>query len=242
MLDPNNKILPSHLPKKQAGLSLLEILMALAIGIFLLLGASSFFISNLKTQTNNLRANTLNQDIRQATMFITRDLRRAGYSADIVTNAFNGIRLCKSDNSAAPCAELNTNATDHCILYRYDRNKNGGAADNDELLGFSLVNNQIFYRSTGNNMNNCASDANNIWVPLTDSSIRVTQLKFCYLNANTDTNANALPPAVCSVLPTGGARITNLAIYIEAELSSDASVKTRTIEVIRLFNAPIRAS
>jgi len=237
--------------KKQEGLTLIEILVSLAIAMFLLLGLSSFFIKNLQTQSDTIKASTLNQDLRQAVMLISRDIKRAGYSGDSVTNSFNTIRICDSDDENAPCdsiadADAPTQADNTinnlCILYTYDRNKSGGVPNMPEYNGFKLVNDALFYRNFGDNLNNCKADSNNSWVQLTDNNIKINQLKFCYLDASTDTKGKQLNLSNCKLLPSGGERINNIVLYIDAELKSDSSVKSKYIEVIRLYNSPIKAS
>lgn len=250
MLISNNYHIKSDL-KKQNGLTLIEILVSLAISMFLLLGLSSFFIKNLQTQSDTVKASTLNQDLRQAVMLISRDIKRAGYSGDTVTNSFNTIRICDSDNNQVPCDSIadatktdqaDNSLNDLCILYTYDRNKNGGVPNTPEYNGFKLENNRLFYRTFGDNSNNCESNTQNRWVQLTDNNIRINSLKFCYIDASTDTKGKQLNSEDCKLIPSGGQRINNIAVYIDAELVSDSSVKSKFVEVIRLYNSPIKAS
>ncbi|WP_273431459.1 prepilin-type N-terminal cleavage/methylation domain-containing protein [Chitinibacter tainanensis] len=228
----------------QRGVSLIEILIAIAIGMFLLLGLSSFLVNNIQTQGSNLKTNTLNQDIRQIASLISKDIRRAGYSGSTATNSFNNIRNCTSDSDTLPCTNSDpSTTTNHCILYTYDRNKSGGTPESNEFGGFRLNNGTIQMRTGGDTLNSCIPDTNNTWVDTTDRNIEITDLRFCYISnaTNSNTNASQLPPATCNALPSTG-RVNHIAVYIEGRLRSDNSVSTRNIEVIRLYNSPVRAA
>ncbi|MBK6867741.1 MAG: prepilin-type N-terminal cleavage/methylation domain-containing protein [Burkholderiales bacterium] len=75
--------------RHQAGLTLVELLVGIAIGLFLIAGATSLFLSNLDASRRLLLETRLNQNIRSAAELITRDLRRAGYWDQAVTTIGN---------------------------------------------------------------------------------------------------------------------------------------------------------
>lgn len=62
-----------------AGFSLVELLVSLATGLFLLAGVMGIFSATLSSQGSSLKATRLNQELRSALDLISRDLRRAGY-------------------------------------------------------------------------------------------------------------------------------------------------------------------
>ncbi|MEJ2794466.1 hypothetical protein WAE56_13710 [Iodobacter sp. LRB] len=63
----------------QQGLSLIEMMLATAMGLLLLAGISSLSLSNLFTSTDTQRSIILQQDTQAMLSLISRDLRRAGY-------------------------------------------------------------------------------------------------------------------------------------------------------------------
>jgi len=65
--------------RKSAGFSLVELLVSLATGLFLLAGVMGIFSATLSSQGSSLKATRLNQELRSAMDLISRDLRRAGY-------------------------------------------------------------------------------------------------------------------------------------------------------------------
>ena len=68
-----------RMPIRQRGLSLVELLVGIAIGLFVVAGATTLFVSYLKNNRTLLQETRVNQDLRAAADLIARDLRRAGY-------------------------------------------------------------------------------------------------------------------------------------------------------------------
>lgn len=67
------------LSARQGGLSIVELLVGLAVGLFLVAGAATLFVSNLGNSRLLLLEARVNQDLRAAADLVTRDLRRAAY-------------------------------------------------------------------------------------------------------------------------------------------------------------------
>ncbi len=65
--------------KRQRGLSIVELLVGVAVGLFLVAGAVTLFVTNLGNSRQLLLEARINQDMRAAADLMTRDLRRAGY-------------------------------------------------------------------------------------------------------------------------------------------------------------------
>lgn len=71
-----------HRPRRataQRGMSMVELLVGIALGMFLVAGAATLFVSHLNNSRRLLLEARVNQDLRAAADLITRDLRRAGY-------------------------------------------------------------------------------------------------------------------------------------------------------------------
>lgn len=65
--------------RQQTGLSLIELLIAIAIGALILLGATSLFISNKRIYKENEDMSRLQENGRFALNMISKDIRMAGY-------------------------------------------------------------------------------------------------------------------------------------------------------------------
>ena len=60
------------------GLSLIELMVAVAIGLFLVSGAMTLFVSNVVSSRRLSVETRMNQEMRAAADLIARDVRRAG--------------------------------------------------------------------------------------------------------------------------------------------------------------------
>ena len=128
----------------QAGLSLVEMMVGVAVGLFVVAGAATLVSMQLGENRRLLLETQVQQDLRAASDIITRELRRAGYlelptaliwdpSAPTVkpqSNLRGGLRI---------------NQGGDVVSYRYGR---PGAATDD--YGYQLVNHTIRQR-IGNN-------------------------------------------------------------------------------------------
>lgn len=65
--------------RSSRGMSIIELLIGVAIGLFILAGASTMFVGNVTNSRRLLLEARLNQDLRATMDLVTRDLRRGGY-------------------------------------------------------------------------------------------------------------------------------------------------------------------
>ena len=63
----------------QRGLSIIELMVGLTLGMVVVIGGISLFVSNATTSRQLNLETRVNQDLRAAVDLIARDLRRAGY-------------------------------------------------------------------------------------------------------------------------------------------------------------------
>jgi prepilin peptidase dependent protein B len=120
-------------PKRalQRGLSIVELLVGVAVGLFLVSGAVTMFISNLSSSRQLLVEARVNQDLRAAADLITRDLRRAGYWG----NAVSGTIATGSTTTANPYSAVTPGAG--IIEYSFSRDATeDNALGNNEQFGF----------------------------------------------------------------------------------------------------------
>lgn len=118
------------------GVSLIETLVGLAVGMIVLTGAITMFSATAKYNTLTLSAAHLDQELRSAMSLLVHDVRRAGYSAiqagqdtnrdntvdinDMILNPFNaGIVDIRTGN-------FGSEATDSCITYAYNLDEEAG--------------------------------------------------------------------------------------------------------------------
>ncbi|MBY5981021.1 PilW family protein [Ferrimonas balearica] len=71
------------------GFTLVELMVAAAVGLILLSALLTFFSGNLRANSTTLELSRLNQELQTAMTVIARDIRRAGYRADGLINRDN---------------------------------------------------------------------------------------------------------------------------------------------------------
>lgn len=104
--------------RSSSGMSIVELMIGLAIGLFILAGASAMFVTNVVNARQILLESRINQDLRSTMDLITRDLRRGGYWA----NSLAGTLIPASSNvtEANPYSQVTRTGTDR-IEYAYAR-------------------------------------------------------------------------------------------------------------------------
>lgn len=133
---------PNHRRSRRSarGLSIVELMVGMAIGLFLLVGASSMLISSITNSRALLAEARVNQNLRSAADLITRDLRRAGYWE----NAMAGTTTTGSAATANPNSAISTGSS--TVTYSLARDASAvriteaekNTLNLDEQFGFKL--------------------------------------------------------------------------------------------------------
>lgn len=94
--------------RRQRGLSLVEMMISLTVGLVILSGAIGLYASMVKSQSDNLAMTRLNQEMRAAMDLVVRDVRRAGYWAwaGAAANPNATVKLSAAGGSATVTALL----------------------------------------------------------------------------------------------------------------------------------------
>jgi len=212
---------------KQAGLTLIEMMIAMLLGLFVSAVTITIFSTNVRSNVENMKMIRLNQELRGAMTFIVDELKRAGYSKEPTVSAF--------------IDELSFTST--CARYSYDEDNNALLGDTtpdaDERFGFKLSDNTISW-----SQNTTTTDCSNgTWTPITDPNLaKITTLTFDFSKSvnSEDPPPPALPPSD-AFSTTTGVSIYEVTITLigstDLPFSSDADDPRRTItETIRVRN------
>ena len=221
--------------RSQRGLSIIELMVGVAVGMFIIGGAIKLFVDMFGNNRRLLVETRVNQDLRAAADIVARDVRRAGYWQAAATGLFND-----APNPYAPAA-----ITANSIAYAYDRGAGASAA------GFSLNNNAI-YMTVG-----AASQ------PLTDpATVRITRFEIAN-SASASQWFDLAQSCPCTTIASGTAvsctadEMTGLAegsasrpqigvrwvdIIIEGESPTTPGVRRQVIESVRLRNDQLRGA
>jgi type IV pilus assembly protein PilW len=112
-------LIKKNFMKNQRGLTLIELMIAMVIGLLIVGTVITIFITNVRSNRDNVAMIKLNQELRGVMTFMSDELKRAGYSSDsTITDFIDDFGL-----------------SSNCIRYAYDENNNS-TLDGDERFGF----------------------------------------------------------------------------------------------------------
>lgn len=134
---------------QQRGLSLIELMVAMIIGLFIVLGAMMMVIPVNQTSSSTARASKMNTDARAVFDLMANELRRAGYQAPSANGPYILIR--------------NGNA---CIVYGYAENPGSPTLWN--AFRYDSTNQRIQAIYSQNTIINDCFAGGIPWMPLTD--------------------------------------------------------------------------
>jgi prepilin peptidase dependent protein B len=225
---------PTPGSRSQRGLSIVELMVGVAVGMFIVGGAIKLFVDMFGNNRRLVLEARVNQDLRAAADIIARDLRRAGYWQG-ASAAFN---VAPGSAPAANIYAANTMLGANTIGYAYDR---GGAPS---AAGFSFANNQIYTLIGG------ASQ------PLTDpGTVRITRFEIVNSASGTQWSdlwqhcpcmgvASGAAGSCPSNFSTSASRpqvgSTWVDIIIEGEATAASAVRRQVMESVRLRNDQLR--
>jgi prepilin peptidase dependent protein B len=116
---------------RQRGLSMVEMMVGITVGLFLVAGATTVFVTHLTNSRQLLVEARVNQDLRATVDLISRDLRRAGYWE----NALSGATASAAGTTVAnPYSAITPTGTTQ-VEYLFARNADN-TLDNNEQFGF----------------------------------------------------------------------------------------------------------
>ena len=203
----------------QRGFSLVELLVATAVGLVLTTWAISMFVTSLGNNRKLITEAQVNQNLRAAADLITREVRRAGYWGHSIA----GTRTSSTGSTTTPNPYRAITATAGTIGYDFSRD----ASENDTLD----TNEQFAFQLSGGVIQMRTDAATPTWVNVTDpNTVTITDFTV------TDTSAAALPLGnACSITCSAGTpncpttTVRSYRISITGTSTKDSAV-TRTLE------------
>ncbi len=230
------------LSKLQRGFSLIELMIAMVIGLFVLSGILTLMSNNMAFNKTAIDSLKLSQETKAAMNIMAEDLRRAGYwsNSNCMIPTSPTPANCPStppSSMSNPYAHPNwpmTVTAGNCIIFSYDRDgvTTNNVPSSSEKFGYALVNNAIVlgYPTTKDDcLDNSITSG---WQTITDpKSVKITNLTL-----------SLTPTAIAIPNSNDVLCIREVQISISAELLKDASVKTTLVETIRVRNDEVRHS
>lgn len=244
------------LPRR--GLSIVEFMVGIAVGLFIVGGATKLFADYIVSNKRLLLETRVNQDLRAAADIIARDVRRAGYWNDSLTGVWGtGSTSIAANPHATGAGQVSSTASSVSYSYGREISGNTGGLDSNEYAGFRL--------QTVSGVDTLQmQDGQNMWQAITDpGTVRVTAFsvtpaspvlvnnlsKYCgclakltCVNNNDPTGANDIsnPSFNAAGVPT--LTIPSFQIVLTGQAVNDSAV-TRTIsETVRVRNPRLTGS
>ncbi|HPO19085.1 MAG TPA: prepilin-type N-terminal cleavage/methylation domain-containing protein [Rubrivivax sp.] len=221
--------------QRQRGLSIVELMVGVAVGLFVVAAATMLVATHLADSRRLTLETQVQQDLRAAADIVTRELRRAGHWARAregvgqpgTVNAYRAV--LKDDGSAFADGETSTG-----VQFGYARSgietADNNALDSAEQLGFRLDNGVIQTH---------LGDAG--WQALTDSAtLNVTAFTLTM-------RAQPVPLECAKPCPGGGTAcypqlvVRDITVDITGQAAHDSSVQRRLTSDVRLRNDAVIA-
>jgi prepilin peptidase dependent protein B len=218
-------------PLRQSGFTLIELMVSIAIGLFVAGAVTAFFVVNVKSNTDTLTMTRLTQELRGVMELMTRDIRRAGYWADADSAAGAGATtpnpfLSGADDVAVD--KYGTEPDNSCITFAYQTNTTAGVQDT-ERFGFRLRKEDVDGEQVGaveaRTANNACGDDG--WENVTDENVlNISQLTFTI-------------PITCVDIPAvtpSKLYVRDVTITLAGQLKNDTAVSRAITETVRIRN------
>lgn len=202
---------PQH---RQAGFSLVELMVAMALSLVLFGGLLNAYVATVKHSSELITSAHLDNELHKLLDMMARDLRRTGSHGDpqsLITGAANPFGM--GDNSA-----YTGEAAGSCMTFSYDWDSDGvmdtTPANADERYGYRLKSGVVQARVGGLG---CDADG---WTDITDgATYRVTALQFTPSSTAAD-----------------DMRVREIAILLNAELINEPDINRSLSKTVRLRN------
>jgi prepilin peptidase dependent protein B len=209
----------SSSPRRQRGLSLIELMIGTTIGLFVVAGTVSLYATNASSSRHLLAEARLNQDLRAAMDLVSRDLRRSGYWG----NAIKGTTITGSGTATTANPYRGVSSTDDEVsgevAYQFSREAEDDALTDNEQFGFHLEEGVLKMQTEKDG-----------WADMTDIH-QVTVTNFSITTVPTPIALGSLCTVVCAVgtpnCPTMTVR--HFTISLTGRSATDTSVE-RTLK------------
>ena len=210
---------------KQAGVSLVEAMIGIALSMIVVTSMVGLMSNSMGTATRIIEMTQLTDELRNATSMMTRDVRRANYSADAL--------FCYGNPTCAAMQVADINVPSNgCFTFNLDRDQQGSSTV-DDTGGFRLASPNGVGRIemwVGGASPDCSAGTGGDWLPVTDDAmVEVTEFTVDETTSFDD-----------SIVGEGGSivtqRVRHLKFSLEGELLIDDSITRRIEDSIRVRN------
>lgn len=204
--------------RRQRGLSLVELMVGITVGMIVVAGASLLMVNQLDDNRRLTLEVQVQQDLRAAADLMLRDLRRAAYNslaeqtiwavgADApVTNGYRNVTVSESKDS---------------VTYSYSRTSpEDNVVEDSEKFGFKLASGTLMFQLGSGN-----------WQPLTDPNVlTITGFTVAMNSQSIDVSEFCTKPCETGADCPPKQSVRNVVLTLSAQAVHDAKVQ-RTVTV-----------
>ena len=229
----------------QRGFSLVELMIGLVVGLFVIIVATSIYLTTIIGARDTINSAKLNMEIRGAMDTMAEDIRRAGFGGAVFMS-MGGTDLAIYNSGG-------------CIVYSYDSNADGSLATASpfEYFGFRVQNNTLQMRNGGaGNVSNCTNgdwealtDPNTVQIETPAGGVPYFAISYNCLRTDNNTLGSGEPcvsgqtvfDAATTAVMVSGDRIglvemREVTINLPAHLASDATMRINLSESVAVRN------
>ncbi len=232
---------PSATSLRQRGVSIIELLVGVAVGLIVVTGAVKLMSDTLGSNRRLLLETRVNQDLRAAADLIVRDIRRAGYW----NNAASGVFSTVGTTTPVPNPYRDITLASNVIKYTFARDNNN-TVESTEWAGYRVSNGVLEMLVSRD-----ASTDTDTWQPITDPKVvTITTLTISPLatarTVELFTYCSCLTKLTCAAadFQTGGTyagtrprlTIRQFDVVLAGQATNDASVQREIRETVRVRN------
>jgi hypothetical protein len=123
--------------KRQAGVTLIEAMISLALSLIVTSGMVILMANSLGTSTRLIHMTQLTDEMRNAMSMMTRDVRRANYSANSIF-CYGYSKCGFAGGNALQTGDIFVSVDKQCFTFTLDRNFDGDATK-DAVGGFRML-------------------------------------------------------------------------------------------------------
>jgi len=213
----------------QLGLSLVELLVGVAIGLFVVAGAALLVSNQLGDNRRLMLEMQIQQDLRAAADIIVRDLRRSGYWGAAQNGVWHGGAVAVSTNPYTAMTPASGVAATE-VTFDYSRGVENGAVDATDHSGFKLDGGVIKMK------------VGDVWQPLTDDrTLTITGFQVTLTTQEVGLSCFKTC-AVGAVNCPPAQSLREVAVVINGRAANDASVQRSVRSNVRLRNDVVTGS
>ncbi|WP_417665654.1 prepilin-type N-terminal cleavage/methylation domain-containing protein [Pseudidiomarina sp.] len=134
---------------KQRGLSLVELMITITLGLILMAALTSVFSATLGTNSRSLKLSQLQEESTAVMDLLVGDLRRAGYRGDAHLLVVDPDNAVTGFNNSIVVSQHPSEVAASCLLFDYDANNSSTHNGDPERFGYRLREGQVQRRQAG---------------------------------------------------------------------------------------------